>query len=105
VNVNGDLTDTIEVNVAFSLDGTTWSDRVPVDSILVTAADADTSLYTVDLLSSAVDATLLSTVGKTFTPLESFPRVRVSYDAIDAHATPAQVFHIFPWLTRLYDSR
>lgn len=99
----GDQSDTVEVNVAVSLDGTTWSSRVAIDSILVTAADADTSLYNLDLLGATVDAALLAVAGKTFLPLENYPRVRLSFDSISLAST--DTLHVFPTIVKTYDTR
>jgi len=91
----GDQSDTIEVNVATTPDnGTSWSAFVPIDSLLVTGADAATEVHTVDLLSTAVNNNL-GTFG-----LDQITDFRLRFDSIGLASD--DTLHVSPYLTEIY---
>lgn len=102
-NEEVDGSELIALNAEVSMDGITWSSKVPIDSLIVTTADADSSYYSVDLLSSNLSAVLFAIAGKTFLPLSSYPRVRLSYLSIGLAAD--DTMHVFPWLVKSWDTR
>lgn len=89
----GDQSDTIEVNLAYTVRDTgnvpRWSAFTPIDSIFVTAADAASVVHAIDLTAAA-------TTTNNVIPLKALEDVRFRFDGIGIAA--ADTLHVTPWL-------